>query len=165
MKSLSAFVLACCLYAPLAWSQCAPGVPSAGNPGCIPQDRAESPYFHGDPEKLNAARPQERWEDRWGAIAIDSKTGQAGLIAGKASKAEAVDVAMSGCEMHGSPGCKLRLAYFNQCVAIGWGATWNEVVTAETEQRAGELALKGCSKKTTECKIAYSACSQPKRVE
>jgi len=85
--------------APLAWSQCAPGIPSAGNPGCIPPNQPNSPYYQGDDAETQAqTQPAAVWTDRWDAIAIDSDVGQAGVIANIPSKNEAMDIAVKTCK-------------------------------------------------------------------
>jgi len=85
--------------APLAWSQCAPGIPSAGNPGCIPPNQPNSPYYQGDDAETQAqTQPAAVWADRWDAIAIDSDVGQAGVIANIPSKNEAMDIAVKTCK-------------------------------------------------------------------
>jgi hypothetical protein len=167
MKLLKIAALICCLHAPLTWSQCAPGVPSAGNPGCIPQDRPESGYFQGNPDQLNgqAQQPQAIWADRWGAIAVDGDTGHAGTVTGFATKKTAIDAAMRDCAAGGPNNCKLRLSYHNQCAAVAWGASHMGFAGAPTESEAQSNAMNGCRKGASDCKIVYSACSLPERIQ
>lgn len=157
------FLLMALTFQVTAWAQCAPGVPSAGNPGCIPPDQPTSPYYQGGAQSPVAAQPV--WADRWGAVVVDEQTGQAGLVADRTTKQEAIDAAMRDCAKFGSPNCKLQLAYHNQCVAIGWGVDRFTTASAPTVKDAEADAMRGCSSITTNCKIAYSACSNPVRVK
>ncbi|WP_394372390.1 DUF4189 domain-containing protein [Ralstonia wenshanensis] len=145
----------------LALAQCAPGIPSAGNPGCIPPDQQSSPYYQRGQQPVS---PPPVWADRWGAVVVDEQTGQAGLVTGRASRQDAIDAARHDCEKFGSSRCKLQLAYYNQCVAIGWGQNRFSTSSAPTLQEAEADAMKGCNGITTGCKIAYSACSLAERV-
>nr|WP_199045120.1 DUF4189 domain-containing protein [Dyella sp. ASV24] len=166
MNRWSIALLGNLLLAPLAWSQCAPGIPSAGNPGCIPPDQVNSPYYQGD-----RVQPQENfqpaavWADRWGAIVVDSDTGQSGFIAGRASKAEAVDMAMKACTMNGSPNCKLELAYHNQCVAVAAGYSSHSAASSAHMDQAKSDAMQLCNERTPQCKVIYSECSYATRVQ
>lgn len=167
MKVIIILMLAWCIYVPNAWSQCAPGVPSAGNPGCIPQDRPESPYFQGNPDQLNgqAQQPQAIWADRWGAIAIDSNTGHAGTVTGFSTKKSATDAAMRDCAAGGPNNCTVRLFYHNQCAAVAWGNGYSGIAGAPTESEAQSNAMKYCRQGAADCKVAYNACSLPERIQ
>ncbi|GLU34493.1 DUF4189 domain-containing protein [Trinickia caryophylli] len=149
------------IFAQAAFAQCAPGIPSAGNSGCIPPDRSNSPYYQGGQQ---TAPPPAVWADRWGAVVVDGKTGQAGLVTGRASRQDAIDAATHDCEKFGSAHCKLQLAYHNQCVAIGWGQDRFNTSSAPSLQEAESDAMNGCNRIATGCKIAYSACSFAERV-
>lgn len=166
IKFFAIFGLVLSAYSTQAWSQCAPGVPSAGNPGCIPVDRPESPYFHGNPDQLRNQKQAEDqvWSDRWGALVIDNDTGEAGLVANRNSKSEAIDDAMAACRKNGSQNCRLRIYYYNQCAAVAWGSGYNDVARAPTQEKAESNAMKECKKGADDCVIAYSECSLPVRV-
>jgi len=168
MKAFIALLLLAGLFhMPPAWGQCAPGIPEAGNPECLPPDDANSPYYQGDRNRP-AAQPQQSravWADRWGAIAIDKNTGQAGTVINHSSRSEAVDAAMHDCQMHGSPNCKLELAYHNQCAAVAWGEGSYAGASGPTKQNAESIALQDCRKGASNCKIAYSDCSLPVRIQ
>jgi hypothetical protein len=155
------------LNTPWAHAQCAPGIPEAGNPECLPPDDANSPYYQGDRNQQPAQpqQPQAVWEKRWGAIVIDNDTGQAGTVVNYASRSAAVDAATHDCQLHGSSHCKLELAYYNQCAAIAWGSTAHFTGGGPTKQNAESFALHSCNQGTTSCKIAYSDCSLPVRIK
>jgi Domain of unknown function (DUF4189) len=161
MKHVLVLLLLGCLYTSSSWAQCAPGIPEAGNPDCIPPDQKDSPYYQGNAP----AHPSAAYADRWGAVAIDSDTGQAGTSVGKQSKSEAVDTAMADCKVHGSPNCRLRIAYYDQCVAVAWGKGFNSVSSAGTIEVAAADSMKSCSARVDECKVVYKDCSLPERVK
>ena len=164
MKSTYALLALLCVSA--THSQCAPGVPSAGNPGCIPQDRPESPYFHGNPDQLNSGAPEPRpiWSDRWGAVAIDKNTGEAGASVGQPGKSEATSSALRNCAERGGLHCEIAISYHNQCAAIALASSWLVTAHAATQIEAKSMALQECSQKRKDCVIAYSACSFPERI-
>lgn len=165
IKAITSLTWMSCLYASMAWAQCAPGVPSAGNPGCIPPDQSNSPYYQENSNQQATPRQQAVWADRWGAIAIDSETGGAGTVAGRTSKADAVQAATSDCMKHGATHCKVELAYYNQCAAIAWGSTQHGVAGDASESLAQSAAMKYCRDGAADCKVVYSACSLPERIK
>ena len=159
------FLLGSSVLTSLAWAQCAPGVPSAGNPGCIPQDRPESPYFRGNPDQLSqqAAQPRAIWSDRWGAIVVDDHNGKAGASNGQPTKSKAVEIATQQCIESGGLHCKLAFDYHNQCVAVANGSESAGYGAAATQDGSDLLAMKECSH--SECKVVYRACSFPERIQ
>lgn len=165
MKLSVSALIATLFAAPIAWSQCAPGVAPAGNPGCIPQDRPESPYFHGNPDQLGSSAPTPTavWANRWGAIVADTKNGKTGVSTAQASRNAATRLAMNECNKHGGLRCELILAYHDQCAAVAYGSGLMGYAGSPTEMEAKQLALKKCA--NTECKVVYSACSLPERIQ
>lgn len=167
MKLAAAFALLGCLFAPLAWSQCAPGIPAAGNPGCIPPDQAGSPYYQGNAAQ-NAApqQPQPAWANRWGAIATDAQTGQAGTIEGQQSKAKAEQAALAICAMRGAKGCKVVLAFRNECGAAVLGGGHLSVAGGATQQEAEQTTMAMCNERGNgaACTVVYSKCSYAQRI-
>ena len=155
-----------CLATSLAYTQCAPGVPSAGNPGCVPTDRPESPYFHGNPDQLSArpSGPSVIWEDRWGAIALDSSSGSLGIASQRKSKPEAKSEAIDDCKREGGNDCKLVGIYHNQCAAVVYGKQRMGYGSAATVPEAITEAIKGCGLGDN-CKPIYSNCSLPERIQ
>ncbi|WP_132141305.1 DUF4189 domain-containing protein [Luteibacter rhizovicinus] len=166
MKIIYSIVVIGLLYAPIAWSQCAPGIPSAGNPGCIPPDQPNSPYNNGNSTQQQAPQPRAVWADRWGAIALDANSGRAGTITGRTSKSEANQVALDLCERDGGQDCKILLAFHNQCAAatqnLGGGTIF--AASAAGKDEAERSALDDCGGRK-ECKVVYSQCSYPERVQ
>lgn len=160
MKRILLFCLVC--HAPLAWSQCAPGIPSAGNPSCIPPNAPGSPYYQQGGQQ--APQPKVQWADRWGAIAIDSETGNAGTVTAYPSKSAAENAALNDCAKNGAKNCTLRKVYYNQCAAVAWGTGYNTTASAGSKEDAEANALASCKTAVSDCKIVYSDCSYPERM-
>jgi hypothetical protein len=161
---LSALLLI--LYAPLSWSQCAPGIPGAGNPGCIPPTAPGSPYGQPDqPGPLPPAAPAAVWEDRWGAIAMDFENGAAGGTVNGTTKKDATQIATQRCVDSGGAHCSIVVAFVNQCAAVAQkpeGGVISSGTAAEAPE-ASERAINRCGDSHT-CKVLYSLCSYAVRV-
>ncbi|WP_448098339.1 DUF4189 domain-containing protein [Luteibacter yeojuensis] len=152
------------LHATLAFSQCAPGIPSAGNQGCIPQDQSNSPYYR-DRTPASSAEPDAVWEDRWGAVVLDSDNGRAGTIEDQPSKSAAIATAMDLCAHNGGTRCELQFTFYNQCAAIAQGIGGGKLKWSMSPDKidADTRALQRCGGKDA-CQIVYSQCSMPKRI-
>ena len=146
-------------------AQCPAGIPSAGNPGCIPPDQSNSPYYQSGSGAPKA--PAAQWADRWGAIAIDNRDGGTGLGVAQmvSSERKAKTVAMDECVAKGGQRCKVILTYRNQCgVVVVGNAGWNSM-SAESVEKATELGVSRCERDgLRECKVYYSNCSFAERV-
>lgn len=109
------------------------------------------------------------WQTRWGAVSEDTESMSTGASVSMKSKRLAVAAADAECKRLGGKSCKLRLAYFNQCIAIADpdssqlanGGGKSMVVSAETVEQAKEAALSKCQVMEIgqTCEIVYSACS------
>ncbi|WP_082648568.1 DUF4189 domain-containing protein [Lysobacter capsici] len=136
---------------------CPSGIPSAGNPVCIPPGQSNSPYYQSGGASVSTTAV--KWETRWGAFAIDMKTGL-GTSKGMRSKRAAQNAAISACRNKGGQSCKIQLAYFNQCGVIVQGEAGFNVASAETLERATEIGMKGCSAAgDRNCTVYFSECS------
>jgi len=155
------FSIICITASVTAFSQCAPGIPGAGNPGCIPPDVPGSPGGqYQEPQPI----PQALWESRWGAIAIDSSTGEAGTVTGRRSESEAKSDALRDCTSQGAKSCKIDLTYHDQCAAIAWGTGHYGAAGGPHESDAKKEAMQGCEVGASDCKIVYSDCSYAERI-
>ncbi|CAM4393416.1 DUF4189 domain-containing protein [Acinetobacter dispersus] len=114
---------------------------------------------------LPPPKPTGYWLKTWGAIASDEYTGDAGTITGKSKKQEAETEALKRCSKVGSRNCRILLTYENQCAASAWGSGYMVSVSAPSIEQAESLALKGCSRKSSECKIVYSDCTKPEFIQ
>ena len=142
---------------------CPAGIPSGGNPLCLPPGASGSPYQQGSPGQAEAR--QARWEARWGAIAFDPSNAEVGVASGMSSKRKAKDAALANCKERGGNSCKIDLVYYNQCGVVAWGDTYATTASAGTIAQASERGLQLCGQKTSGCQIVYSDCSVPIRVE
>ncbi|WP_081907547.1 MULTISPECIES: DUF4189 domain-containing protein [Luteibacter] len=166
MKQALPFLLFACAYASSAWSQCAPGIPGAGNPGCIPPTAPNSPYSQGSDSGasgIQSVGPQPVWEETWGAFAMDDVTGEAGTVENRQSRSEAERLAVETCARGGGVKCEVIFAFHNQCAAFtqkinGGGLNWD---TGESTGVAEQRALSACR---GTCQVIYSKCTVPRRV-
>lgn len=144
---------------------CPNGIPSAGNPMCIPQDRPESPYYNGSSAyNQQSAHPEtivvkQFWADRWGTIAMDSSIGVVGVSKNQKNKTISETIAMTDCLNRGGKRCKIKISYKNQCVAIIAGDNDSSIQSAPTMSKATELGLKKCGLDDNNCRVYYSECS------
>ena len=155
-------------YAPAVWAQCAPGIPGAGNPGCIPPTQPNSPYNAGGDGSVApspAQGPAPEWVETWGAVAQDNATGQAGTVENTDSRSEAERLAIETCKQHGGGRCEVLMTFHNQCAAFtqpkdGGALNWD---TGASSRIAEDRALAACKGGST-CEVIYSKCSVPRRI-
>jgi len=145
----------------IASAQCATGVDTGGQ--CIPPE-ALAPQGGGHTPQPVQQRLSV-WANRWGAVAIDESTGDIGVAVNRDNESEAVTNAMHDCGLKGSQHCKLGLAYHNQCAALAWGTHSSTLSNAADQNQAQANALKSCARDAPDCKIIYSACSLPVRIQ
>lgn len=151
------------------WAQCAPGIPGAGNPGCIPPTQPNSPYSQGgtNPSLPPASTgPAPVWRDSWGAIAVDVNSGKAGMTENAVSKAAASKEALERCSDEGGRNCTIQLTYFNQCAAIAQEREGGMTrMSSDASQREAERrAVENCGGERV-CEVVFSRCSNPVRVQ
>lgn len=139
-------------------AQCPAGIPSGGNPSCIPP----SAWPQNAPAQQSA--PRERWESRWGAIATDAPNAALGTSTGMRSKRQAERQALSECKKKGGSKCILDVSYFDQCAILVTGDKKYSVHTAISVERASEIGMRQCSNDDTNCRVYYSNCSVPQLV-
>lgn len=148
-------------YSPMVYSQqCPMGIPSQGNPACIPPDIFFNTPGNAQPPEL----PGPQWQTRWGAIAAGG--GGFGASVNMPSKRKAVKQAIQSCKDSGGGGkCTLMISYYNQCSAVAWGdGSYSASARAGRVELAQQLAMDACAEQTTNCKVFYSQCSYPARI-
>jgi len=125
----------------------------AGWEGCAPMGGDEGPAQQAPP----------RWETRWGAVAVTN--GAYGFSHSYENESQAVKEALAQCSNNaGGATCTLKQSYHDQCIALAWGRKGSNSVAAPEVAQAESLALDNCAKRTQDCKIFYSGCSLPERV-
>ena len=158
-----------------AEGRCPPGqfpVGGQGMLGCAPIPGGGA----GSAEAISPApNPTGKWETSWGAVVEDIKPSPdrplaTGVAVSQKSKRAAVSLATEQCKAQGGNKCEVRIAYYNQCVAIAdpdpingripAGLT-SSAVGAETLERAGSVAIANCRSGSNgaSCSVTYSACS------
>ncbi|MCS3810061.1 DUF4189 domain-containing protein [Xanthomonas sp. 4461] len=127
-------------------------------------------------QQQKPAQPTGEWVKTWGAIAmgsIDSITSY-GVTTGKRTKAEAETDALRRCASHGEKNCSVGLTYENQCAVIvepqvdgkPLSGGFVRFIGRKTIRAASDDALAICKKDNSKvtnanCKIVYTACSEP----
>lgn len=122
-------ILLACFCSLKSFAQCAPGVVSAGNPSCIPQDRFESPVYQGPPPPgysgNGAASGGRPLDAKYGAFAID-RSNHVSFAYLLDSDDEARQSAMEACQSRGGTNCQ-ALTFRSVCgalVANKYGEIW-----------------------------------------
>jgi len=151
---------------------CPPGqIPAQAGGGMTSCGPIPAGYYQG---QLAAPRPSGEWIKTWGAISIgsiDSITNY-GVTTGKLSKSEAEIDSLRRCASHGEDNCKVLIAYRNQCVALtepqvnGLPSGVVSASGAATIAEASDISNADCKEKNksapqTQCKIIYTACTDP----
>jgi hypothetical protein len=122
---------------------------------------AQSPYYTGPKQQdLPPPQPTGYWEKTWGAIAADGARGILGAAVGAGSEDAARQRALAECRSKGG-GCKVELAYRNQCAVLVTGDKLYNAVSSSSIERATELSMKECQSKDSNCRVYYSACTEP----
>lgn len=139
---------------------CPMGIPSHGNPACIPPDI----FFDTPGNSLPPDVPSPQWQTRWGAVAAGS--GGFGASVNMPSKRKATKEALRSCKKSGGGDkCVVMVSYYNQCAAVAWGdGSYSASARAGRIELAQQLALKACGEQTSGCKVFYSECSYPARI-
>lgn len=140
---------------------CPNGIPSGGNPLCIPPDQPNSPYYNGAP---TSSSQKVAWAARWGAIATDVSKRALGGATGLSSKRKAQKAAIAACQVNGGVACKIDVAYVNQCAVIVTGD--NRYVTAHAPNigEATSIGMERCGREDVNCRVHYTDCSYPEQV-
>ncbi|MEW9625586.1 DUF4189 domain-containing protein [Rhodanobacter geophilus] len=143
--------------------QCVYGSQDGGQ--CVPADQVPGYQESLQDPQARPPRPQLRWADRWGAIAIDD-TSSVGVSENQTSKSAAIAEALQRCaSKSNNQSCKISLAYYNQCAALAWGTKFESTAGALHAEDAQKNALISCSKGASDCKVVYTACALPVRVQ
>ncbi len=159
------------LLLPMASARAENGCPAGYWPWKIPPENINDcmaiPDYGAPPEDPLPSEPV--WESRWGAIAVGDTSGGNGfgVSSNMKNRRSAEKAAVKECvDSGGGDQCKAEpFAYHDQCAVIAWGDRGYVIRSAETVDRAGEVAMRQCSERTSNCGIFYSACSLPVRVQ
>ncbi|WP_436897433.1 DUF4189 domain-containing protein [Acinetobacter gyllenbergii] len=109
----------------------------------------------------SAPQPTGHWVKTWGAIAPSPKGGVLGTAVGADSKEEAERLALADCKAKGGQSCQVDLTYHNQCGVMILGDKVFNTAHAASIEEASNLGLKQCKKESGNCRVYYSACTEP----
>ena len=130
-----------------------------------PQGCAPIPGYGNNQTQAQSRPLPQRWVDRWMTIATDAVKGSLGTAVNMSSSNEAEEVAMADCRAKGGTQCKIDVTYVNGCAAMVAGDTGFNVHGAPTLNEAIQQAMNTCTASTTHCRVYYSACSMPVRIQ
>lgn len=172
MSSKSAIWLSFFLLSGNVAAQCGMGIPSAGNPNCVPPGMPGSPYVTAP--QNNSRQPvyqqpiiiKHEWADRWGAMVADRINPVFGYSQNARSQKEAEQLAIADCESKGGRGCDKVFSYRNQCAVMlaikeGGGAYYQSAVDLKEAELHG---LNMCKKNNKTCRIIHQNCSYAEAV-
>lgn len=104
----------------------------------------------------------QRWESRWGAIALDERVSAFGITEQQVSKRQAKAVAIADCKAHGGSKCVAWHYYTNQCVAmIAFDGGYDVLYGLDKTAKESEGLAKCTSAGKSSCRVYYSGCSKP----
>ncbi len=123
----------------------------------------QSPNYVGPRSTVQpASQPTGYWQKTWGAIATSETGGALGTAVGLPDRSQAELVAMQDCKAKGGGGCRVDLAYHNQCAVMMLGGRGISMSRAASIDEATANGHASCQKKGDSCRVYYSACSEPK---
>ncbi len=133
----------------------------------LPMSDPNSPQYNTVylPSLENAAPPQERWADRWGAIATDADNAKLGAVVGMASETKAKRAALETCKNNGGTNCRIDISYYNQCAVLVTGDRMYSTARGATVEEAEKLGFGKCQNADVNCRVYYSDCSLPVRMD
>lgn len=143
---------------------CPPGMSAYGTGN----DQSACGYDDSQPEEnmRNQVDPPPIWSDQWMAIATDSAKASLGTATYMSSRELAESKAVEDCQKKGGLNCKLQMSTQNGCAAMILGKNAFNVNSAETITEAIDNGMRQCkSAGDQNCRVYYSACSLPVRIQ
>jgi hypothetical protein len=133
---------------------------------CQPEGDDESSYSSsGGYTDNDYAHAEPKWADRWGAIAADPKNAKLGVAVNMESEIEAKQAALQDCQKVGGSGCSVEIAYYNQCAVLVTGDSRFNTSRGPTIEAATKYAMDVCNGGDENCRVYYSGCSLPERIQ
>jgi hypothetical protein len=148
-----------------AQTACPPGMEEYGAGVCgysqpeQPSPQAPEPHLPPSPS------PSQQWASRWGAIATDIQNKSVGTASNLESQSQAKQAAIADCRSKGGSACTVEIVYRDGCTALAAGDTAHNAKAGTTVNAASQLAMKICTASDTRCKVYYTACSLPVRIQ
>lgn len=141
------------------------GCPNGMTPVNNGQNWTCIPGGNDSPTQQQAApslpRPTGHWVKTWGGIATSPNEGALGVAVGANSKREAEHLALNNCKAKGGKKCEVDMAYHNQCAVMIVGKNKLKIRSAESIKIATQIGMEDCQKNDTNCRVYYSACTEP----
>jgi len=109
--------------------------------------------------------PPEKWESRWGAIAVDTVNGVIGSVTGMQGQEQARQGAIIDCRTKGGADCKLALSFSNGCGVMALGDTIYQVEGGATVDEAVKKSMRECKASSPNCHVRYTICSPAVRIQ
>jgi hypothetical protein len=127
-------------------------------------------YCGPDPNYRAPQAPQqsaEIWQDRYGAIYLDLPKGAMGTSTRLASRPAAEQAAISDCKAKGGIDCKQEASYGNGCIAFVIDDNWHGAFFSKVPDIAKQTAMRTCKgiAGNVNCRVYYTDCSQPVRIQ
>ena len=159
MKSNWVLIMALLMFSGIASAQS-----TAANPGGFLNTDPRSPYYNSG-NNLPPAPAQERWADRWGAIATDADSAKLGAVVDMTSEKQARSAALKACKDEGGVNCTVDISYYNRCAVLVTGDNVYTVSSAATIDEATKSGFIKCDRDDVNCRVYYSGCSLPARMD
>jgi hypothetical protein len=146
-----------------AQGNCPPGYyqvgdPNQGSSGCAP--------LPGGAQGSVATPLPPRWADAWGAIASYISKGVIGSSTDLPTRSQAKQAALQDCRAKGGLDCKVEISYANQCAALVVSHASYGVFLEQTLDGVVKKSMTTCSSGgDTTCRVMYSVCSLPHRIQ
>lgn len=108
--------------------------------------------------------PPPLWQSRWQAISTDVDKAVLGKSIDASTQKDAEKLALNDCQTQGGSNCKIAISYGNGCVALAAGDVLVSTGSGGSKPEAEQRAVGKCSSGAKDCRVYYSACSLPVRV-
>jgi hypothetical protein len=149
-----ALCIALCIVTSPGFAQCQAGIPSEGNPQCIP------PEVYGGQRSAEPQAPSAA-KRRWAALAIGQSA--AGSVIGEAfgagSERQARRIASADCKRRGGQACA-SVAFSQTCAALAWATDRYAIESAADREQAAASAMAACERIGGEdCQLFRTVCT------
>ena len=166
---MRSYVVAICIL--FSWSFPALEAQAEGGcpPGSVPFQFApnQPPTCAPMPSRGQQQAP-ERWANGFGAIAVDYSVGVLGAVADMKSERAAKAGALDDCKAKGGSQCELKQPYRNGCAVaiVGNDPDGANYAADGTLNDAIDAGMETCTQAGAKnCRVYYSACSFPVRIQ
>ncbi|WP_414674525.1 DUF4189 domain-containing protein [Luteibacter sp.] len=109
--------------------------------------------------------PPPLWQSRWQAISTDVDKAVLGKSIDTATQKDAEKLALQDCQTQGGTNCKIAISYGNGCVALAAGDVLVSTGSGASKPEAEQRAIGKCATGAKDCRVYYSACSPPVRIQ